>query len=609
MHKTLIFRIAGLISFLLLSLLAIPFLSQKSFSDFTMDLFRQELSGNTLNLHYTLADPAAFGIETEEASFGTFSAEPDAEKPAALQQLKEELESFSPLTEEEQRTKDLLSWWFAGQIALNNFYYFQEPFGPTLGIQAQLPILLSEYVFRSEQDVHDYLALLSQLPDYFSGLAAFEQKKATTGLCMNAESLEKVISQCRQFPSAVKTHFLTASFEERLAGCLFLTYDQKITYEVQQQKLLSDAVFPAYEQLASDLGDLRVYCPEEPLGLAHVPNGASYFQWLLTYETGTIRTGNEIRELLENQIASDYETILQAVQNGVNLLHPSQETPLPSTEPGQVLLYLSREIQNDFPAVPDISWQIKNVPDALASTLSPAFFLTPPLDIPQENTIYINPSYEPDSKELLTTLAHEGYPGHLYQNTFEASLDPVRSLLYIGGYTEGWGLYSELYAYDYLGYEDETTSALRALTSLNYAICSVLDLEIHMEGWSEADCAEYLNAFGISNAEQVHALYLTLLEEPANYLKYYLGYLEICKLKESAVTHSPALSLYEFHRWFLEYGPAPFSMLQENLESEFLKVSSQPLQRPRQNIQLLTLESVHDRLYHPPMEVGMLLVS
>ena len=609
MHKTLIFRITGLFFFLLLLFLTIPFLSQKSFSDFTMNLFRQELSGNTLNLHYTLADPAAFGIEMKEASFGTFPAEPDAEKPAALQQLKEELESFSSLTEEEHRTKDLLSWWLNGQIALNDFYYFQEPLGPTLGIQAQLPILLSEYVFRSEQDVNDYLALLSQLPDYFSGLTAFEQKKAEAGLCMNAESLGKVISQCRNFPSNHKTHFLTASFEERLAGCSFLTSDQKISYEIQQQKLLADAVFPAYEQLASALDELRVYSPEKPLGLAHVPNGASYFQWLLTYETGTSRSVSEIRDLLEDQIASDYETILQAVQNGVNLLHPVQKTPLPSTEPGQVLLYLSQEIQQDFPSVPDIAWQIKNVPDALASTLSPAFFLTPPLDIPQENTIYINPSYEPDEKELLTTLAHEGYPGHLYQNAFEASLDPVRSLLYIGGYTEGWGLYSELYAYDFLGYEEETASALRVLSSLNYAICSVLDLEIHTEGWSEADCTEYLNAFGISNAEQVHALYLTLLEEPANYLKYYLGYLEICKLKESAVTHSPALSLYEFHRWFQEYGPAPFFILQENLESEFLKVSSQLLQRPRQNIQLFALESVHDRLHHPPMEVCMLLVS
>lgn len=183
------------------------------------------------------------------------------------------------------------------------------------------------------------------------------------------------------------------------------------------------------------------------------------------------------------------------------------------------------------------------------------------------------------------------------------------SLLYIGGYTEGWGLYSELYAYDFLGYEAETASALRALSSLNYAICSVLDLEVHMDGWKEENCAGYLKAFGISDEEQIHSLYLTLLEEPANYLKYYLGYLEICKLKESAFTHSPTISLYEFHRWFLTYGPAPFFMLQENLESELLKVSSQLLQCPRQNIQFLALEPIHDRLHHPPVELCMLLVS
>lgn len=41
------------------------------------------------------------------------------------------------------------------------------------------------------------------------------------------------------------------------------------------------------------------------------------------------------------------------------------------------------------------------------------------------------------------------------------------------------------------------------LSSLNYAICSVLDLKVHMDGWKEEDCAEYLKAFGISKAKQI----------------------------------------------------------------------------------------------------------
>ena len=384
---------------------------------------------------------------------------------------------------------------------------------------------------------------------------------------MNAESLQKVINQCREFSSDAENTFWASSFRERISNCQFLSNDEQIACEIRHQKLLHQAVFPAYTQLAADLNTMLPLAPSEPLGLAHVPNGTSYFQWLLTYQIGTDRTISEIRDLLEEQIATDYETILEAVRNGVDLLHPVSEHPLfdTDTDPETILHRLALKCTLDFPDVPAISWKIKTVPDSLASTLSPAFFLTPPLDIPEENIIYVNPAYEPDEKELVTTLAHEGYPGHLYQNTFESSLPPIRSLFYIGGYTEGWGLYSELYAYDFLGYSTETASALRALSSLNYAICSVLDLEVHTSGWTEEDCSNYLQSFGITDAEQAHSLYLTILEEPANYLKYYLGYLEICKLKESAFALSPDLSLIEFHRWFLEEGPTPFSLLQKDL--------------------------------------------
>ena len=561
-QKHLFFLCAGVTAVLLCFCFRSP-----DFDSFTMEIFRQELSGNTLSLHYTLADPAAFDIVQEKISPGTLPTTPDPESLTALQNLQIRLKAFSEngLTSEEQRTADLLSWWLTGQAALYDYYYLQEPLGPTLGIQAQLPILLSEYVFRNKQDVQNYLDLLEQFPAYFSELADFEQRKADAGLLMNAESLQKVINQCREFSSDTENTFWASSFRERISNCQFLSSDEQILYEIQNQKQLTDSVFPAYKQLSRSLQTLLPKCPEDLKGLSYASGGSSYFQWLLTYQIGTDRTISEIRDLLEEQIATDYETILQAVQNGVDLLHPASEQLLADTDPETILHRLALECTLDFPDVPSISWKIKTVPDSLASTLSPAFFLTPPLDIPEENIIYINPSYEPDEKELVTTLAHEGYPGHLYQNTFESSLPPIRSLFYIGGYTEGWGLYSELYAYDFLGYSTETASALRALSSLNYAICSVLDLEVHTSGWTEEDCSNYLQSFGITDAEQAHSLYLTILEEPANYLKYYLGYLEICKLKESAFALSPDLSLMEFHRWFLEEGPTPFSLLQKDL--------------------------------------------
>ncbi len=149
---------------------------------------------------------------------------------------------------------------------------------------------------------------------------------------MNAESLQKVINQCREFSSDAENTFWASSFRERISNCQFLSNDEQIACEIRHQKLLHQAVFPAYTQLAADLDRMLPLAPSEPLGLAHVPNGTSYFQWLLTYQIGTDRTISEIRDLLEEQIATDYETILEAVRNGVDLLHPVSGMRWPAIE-------------------------------------------------------------------------------------------------------------------------------------------------------------------------------------------------------------------------------------------------------------------------------------
>ena len=176
-------------------------------------------------------------------------------------------------------------------------------------------------------------------------------------------------------------------------------------------------------------------------------------------------------------------------------------------------------------------------------------------------------------------------------------------MVYVGGYTEGWGLYSEFYAYDFLGLTETEAGFLRALSSLNYAICATLDLAVHTEGWTEEECRNYLSSFGVTDEEQVRALYTDILEEPSNYLKYYLGYLEICRLKESALALSPEISISDFHEWFLTTGPAPFFLLEEQLN--LLEISPDLFQGAGEDVHLLSAQPFHDRLNHLFMISGM----
>lgn len=550
------------------------FFPRHSFQDFTMDIFQREISQNTLNLHYTLTDPSSYGIKETAVTLGNFSKEALYSELSYLEDCQAQLRKYQEkgLSSRDRLTAEVLDWWLEGQLLLKDYYYYQEPLGPTLGIQAQLPVLLAEFPFRSEEDIRIYLELLTELPSYFAQLAQFEKEKSAQGLFMSDEILNQILAQCNSLLTINNSHFLVTSFRERLTACDFLDDSQKTIYEIQNQNVLNTYFVPAYENLCGALENLRG-TGKNPYGLYHFPEGVHYFEYLLKYSIGTDLSVAEIQRLLDDQMATDYETVLYALQQGVDPADLSQGEAAADL-PAYVLTDLQKQILPDFPETQNISFQVKEVPESLAGFLSPAFYMTPPIDSEQQNIIYINPSYSMDRTELITTLAHEGYPGHLYQNSFEnqGSYDPVRNLFYIGGYTEGWGLYSEFYAYDLLGLPAAEAEALRALSSLNYALCASLDLSIHGNGWTESQCAAYLNSFGITDAEQIHKLYLNILEEPSNYLKYYLGCLEIRNLKESAFTLSPDMTLYDFHKWFLEMGPAPFFLLEQHLQDRLSAV-------------------------------------
>ena len=620
---------------LILLILLGRILCHPSFSTYTSRLFRQELAQDTITLHYTLSDPEAYGFKNISASLGDFTYASFQKRIQDLKDQQVSLQNFmnQDLSKQDAMTAELLDWWLTGQIEMEDFYYFQEPLGPTLGVQAQLPVLLAEFAFRKEADVDLYLDLLKQLPDYFAQIIDFEREKASHGMFLNGESLDQILAQCNAMLTVDEHHFLITSFSDRLRDCSFVSDSHRTAYEIRNRQMINDYVVPAYQSLITSLGQLRS-AQNQALGLYHTPGGLSYFEHLLKYTVGTDLTISQIRRLLDDQMETDYETVYAAIEEGINLLEHDAITETESyatgssntsdsdtsgaestqdastaSSPLYILLDLQKKINEDFPTPPDTNFQVKTVPDSLAPYLSPAFYLTPPVDATQENTIYINPSQNTDAITLLTTLAHEGYPGHLYQHTFEQldSYDPIRSLIYVGGYTEGWGLYSELYAYDFLDMNKTKANALRALSSLNYAICASLDLSVHGMGWNEAQCVSYLASFGITDTTQIHKLYLQLLEEPGNYLKYYLGYLEICKLKESALALSSNWSLYDFHNWFLTTGPAPFSILTEHLEN--LEISSKLLERMSQDLHLLSVQPFHDGRNHFLVKRRMLLVG
>jgi len=540
------------------------------FAAFTQNLFHSQISSDTLNLHYLFADPAAQGIKTGSASFCLYSPESEMETFVTLENVHQALSSFdrAALSPKHQLTFDILTYQIKQELRLASFSYYKEIFSPTLGIQAQLPILLAEYTFYSQQDVEDYLALLCQLDAYYESLLTYQKKKAEAGRFMANETADLVIAQCQAFLSNPEDHFLLTTFEDRIQASSFLSGTEKYSYQNDNRTAVFEHVFPAYEKLIRELSLLKG-SGTNPYGLAHYDQGRDYYEALIACTTGTGRNMEDLITFLDTRIQTDLTSIASILTKHPDLIKTTAQTIEP-LEPNYILDVLEQKISADFPALHTAPCTIKYVDSSLEEYLSPAFYLTPPLDRMTEHVIYINPAGEFDSLSLFTTLAHEGYPGHLYQTVYEHSmnLNPVRNLFYFGGYIEGWATYVEMLSYSYAGLEPDMAKLLSANSFLSLGLHARADVGIHYEGWTPKETLTFFSNYGIDNSKTIETIYWAIVQDPGNYLKYYLGAAEILSLKEKVqAEQKETFILKEFHECLLQIGPAPFPIIETYLQN------------------------------------------
>lgn len=545
--------------------------SDRQFRTFTRSLFQTEVSANTISLHYTLRSPSDYGIADIPATYGSLSSDPVAAK-ASVRNVLSSLQEFDPgtLSSENALTFKILDTYLKNASTGTDYLLYQEPLGPVSGIHTQLPVLLSEYSFYDTQDVETYLALLKETPSYFDSVIRFEQKKAASGLFMPDYQADSVLDTCQSFIDMGKENYLVSTFNERIASLDLLPENKKDSFQKENMKLVTEEIYPAYQNLITAIKSLKGKGMNEQ-GLSHFPYGKKYYEYLVRQTTGCNESISRLRLMTRAQILED----LSAMQK---VLFPAdaaltQASVLEQTSPDSMLDDLRSKITDTFPEIPDVDFQVKYVPESMQDYLSPAFYMIPAIDNLTENVIYINNGQTASGLNLYTTLAHEGYPGHLYQTVyFSASEpDPIRSILDFGGYVEGWATYAEMMSYYLAPLLKTEASLLQKNSSVILGLYALADMGIHYDGWSVTDTVRFFSDYGINDPNAVQSVYKLIIGSPANYLKYYIGYLKFYELKkEMADALGNQFSQKEFHRAVLDVGPAPFEIVYDEVEKNLL---------------------------------------
>ena len=543
--------------------------ASKDFHTLTDRLFKDVVSESVLSVNSVLDNPKDFGITDYKYTLGDVT-KAESDKSTALMQ--DYLTDFKQINSEELSDKDkivydIITTDLDESIDFSKYYLYTDYLSPLYGMPSSLPSYLGQFTFNQSDDVHDYIEILKLVPDYFDKIVTFQKTKTDAGITMPDFEIDEIIDQCNEFVKDKDEHFLISTFNDRIKDTKGLSDSEKKKLKSENKKIVTDEIFPAYEKLAKDMEQFKGKDSSEG-GLCKYPDGSDYYEKLLRSETGSTKTVSELQELLTEKMYNDIQNISSYYQQNPDIFNEKEEFSFDSTDPDAVLKYLIKNIKNDFPSGYETNYTINYVPKSMEKYESPAFYFIPQIDNTKINNIFINNNDDYNYMSLYHVLAHEGFPGHMYQSTYfqNTNPDPIRSLFRYDGYVEGWGLYAELYSYDISGNDESSNEFYKTASMLSQDAYCLCDIGINYNGWDRTRTRTFLATLGydVNTSDQI---FNSMIENPCAYIKYYLGYLEIMDMRNRAESElGDNFDLKSFHKFILDIGPAQFEIINSRFE-------------------------------------------
>jgi len=524
---------------------------------------------DTLTLNFLLKDPEAFGIQQGDVTFGNISGGAQAESGGMNPELMFKLFfNYNNLTDEQKIIYNTMQF----NIKLSeqysaDFAYLNDYLIGSNSVIGYLPILMSEYTFYNKESIRTYLDLIKTFEDYIDQVIEFEIAKSNEGKFISDESLDKFLKDCRQFLESKDENVLVVSFNEKIDAFKGLSESEITEMKSENKKTFDSVIVPAYEKLMTKMEALKG-TGKKSVGISEYTGGKKYFEYLAQAKTGSSKTAKEMKnmivekmETLENIMRDLEERDPKIQENYINAKFALEN-------PEEILLQLQEDIKKDFPPAPDVNYTVKYVSKALEESLNPAFYLIPPIDDPTNNVIYINGSEKYKDMDIFTTLAHEGYPGHLYQSVYFASQDvhPIRKLMSFSGYEEGWATYVEFHSYEFGDFDPELKRYMQAAGLYNLLSSALIDISINYEGKDFGWMLDLYADSGVSE-DRIKEYYLAIISDPGQYLPYAVGCLEIMEMRDYAMAElGNDFSYKTFHKTILDVGAVPFDVVKNEVD-------------------------------------------
>ncbi len=346
---------------------------------------------------------------------------------------------------------------------------------------------------------------------------------------------------------------------------------------------VDDVLRPALARLRATLTEavLPFARPDDKPGICHLEEGADAYGRLVRAHTGTELTPEQVHQIGLEQIASLEEEyrligsralgigepgeIYRQLRDDDELHYRSTEALVRDAE--RALARAGAEAPRWFGRTPRAACVATGIEQGAL-----AFYSSPAEDGSKPGTFFFNTS-DPSmwgTFQLEAVTYHESIPGHHFQIALAQELDlhPIHHRLYISGFSEGWGLYTERLA-DEMGLYSTDLDRLGMLSADSMRACRlVVDTGMHALGWTRDQAIRYMLDNSPMSEGQVVGEIDRYLGDPGQALGYMIGRLEIERIRREAEARlGPVFDLPAFHDLVLGQGVVPLATLRRRVEA------------------------------------------
>ena len=524
-------------------------------------IFDELVSDNYLYMHFNVADYKAMGIEKPEVGFGHLVYGVDQEEFNKTEKQLEDLLAFDydSLSLRQQYDYDLLHYSLLETLAGLYYSKYDLIFSSASQFSDGIVTNLMEFAMYDDESEEDFLVVLKDVPNYINEAIEYSKQQSNDGLYHSDDMLDEEISYIDNLISSNGKSI----------------YEHYKEYDIypEVKEIVENEVIPSFVTLKDYLNTLYGKTKSDKLALCKIDEGYAEY----TYMTSS-SNNKDMEDIYTELIELYFDWIYNFVsiyQDDENILDNYEEflknDEVLNLNVEDLLEYLRNNSSKRYEYLENANYVVSSL-DTLGNTTL-GYYVSPPIDNLNQNVIRVNAKVDSDSygqMSVFEVMAHEGFPGHLYQNIYFQQTNPhkFRATQSFVGYTEG---YADLAAYDALEMLDipeeyKGIARIDSITFNSHIIYSIVDLGVNYFGWSVNTLAKKLDKMMLDGT-QAQELYDVVVAMPGVFVRYGVGFVSYLNLRKKAMDElGDKFDFVAYHRAIIENGPLPFAILEGVVE-------------------------------------------